>query len=158
MVRVKSARPAVTALRRHTGFWLRSVSNRVTQAFARKLLDSGVTAAEWVVLREMYDRDDDLSPSVLADRTEMTRGAASKLIDRLVAKKLVSRRERSGDRRYQDIELTPLGRRLLPALAATADRNDEEFFAPLSAEERGALVSTLKKLVHAHGLHKIPTR
>jgi DNA-binding MarR family transcriptional regulator len=153
VVRAESARRGVSALRNHTGFWLRSVSNRVTQAFAQKLLDSGVTA-EWIVLREMYDGDD-LSPSVLADRTEMTRGAASKLIDRLVAKKLVLRRERSDDRRYH-IELTSMGRRLLPALATTADRNDEEFFAPLSAEERGALVSTLKKFVHAHGPHKIP--
>ena len=152
----KAPGPEVSELRSHFGFWLRFVSNHVSRAFARKLLVSGVTAAEWVVLREMYDRPD-MSPGLLADLTGMTRGAASKLMDRLVARKLVTRRENADDRRYQDIELTPAGRRVVPVLAAIADRNDEEFFAPLSARERAALVSTLKKLVQAHGLRKIPT-
>jgi DNA-binding MarR family transcriptional regulator len=149
-------RAAVSELTSHTGFWLRFVSNHVSHAFARKLLDSSVTVAEWVILREMYEKHD-LSPSVLAERTGMTRGAASKLIERLVAKKMVVRQGRSDDRRYQDIELSPAGRRLVPGLAAIADHNDEDFFAPLSRTERAALVSILKKLVQAHGLHQVPT-
>ncbi len=152
------ARPVdkVSDLTSHTGFWLRFVSNHVSNAFMRRLLDSGVTAAEWVVLREMYD-EEEMAPSVLAEQTGMTRGAASKLIDRLVAKKLVSRRDRTDDRRYQDVALTAAGRRLVPKLAVIADRNDEEFFTPLSASEHKVLVATLKKLVQAHGLHRIPT-
>jgi DNA-binding MarR family transcriptional regulator len=115
-----------------------------------------VTAAEWVVLREMYD-EEEMSPSVLADKTGMTRGAASKLIDRLLSKRLVTRRDRTDDRRYQDIGLTAEGRRLVPKLALIADENDEEFFAALSAKEHKALVATLKKLVQAHGFDRIPT-
>lgn len=119
-------------------------------------MNSGVTGAEWVVLREMYDKDE-MSPSTLADLTGMTRGAASKLIDRLVGKKLVSRRDRTDDRRYQDIELTATGRRLVPTIAAIADQNDAEFFTVLSPKERAALIATLKKLVQAHGFDQIPT-
>src|SRR5271170_6180855 len=156
MKKERQPRIGVSALTSHTGFWLRFVSNHVSHAFMRKLMDSGVTAAEWVVLREMYDKEG-MSPSALADLTGMTRGAASKLIDRLVGKKLVSRRDRSDDRRYQDIELTAAGRRLVPTLAAIADQNDEEFFRALSTGERDALVATLKKLVQAHGLHQVPT-
>jgi hypothetical protein len=37
------------------------------------------------------------------------------------------------------------------------DENDKEFFSALSAKEHAALVATLKKLVQAHGLHRIPT-
>jgi DNA-binding MarR family transcriptional regulator len=122
----------------------------------RKLLNNGVTVAEWVVLREMYDKAE-MSPSVLADLTGMTRGAASKLVDRLVGKKLVLRRGRTDDRRYQDIELTAAGRLLVPTLEAIADQNDEEFFRALSTGERAALVATLKKLVQAHGLRQVPT-
>jgi DNA-binding MarR family transcriptional regulator len=147
----------VSELRSHIGFWLRFVSNHVSQAFARKLLSSGVTAAEWVVLREMYDQPG-MSPGLLADITGMSRGAASKLMDRLVAKKLVTRQGRTDDCRYQDIALTPAGRRLVPVLAGIADRNDDEFFEGLSARERAALVSTLKKLVQAHGLQKVPIK
>lgn len=146
----------VSELTSHTGFWLRFVSNQVSHTFMGKLIDSGVTVAEWVVLREMYDKEE-MSPSALADVTGITRGAASKLVERLVGKKLVSRRDRTDDRRYQDIALTVAGRRLVPSLAAIADENDKDFFSLLSGTEHAALVATLKKLVQAHGLHRMPT-
>jgi DNA-binding MarR family transcriptional regulator len=154
MSRTKGTTPS--DLKKHVGFWMRFVSNHVSQAFARKLLDSGVTVAEWVVLREMYDQET-IAPSVLAARTGMTRGGATKLVDRLVAKELATRQESSDDRRFQEIALTSAGRQLVPLLAALADQNDEEFFRPLSAREREALVATLKKLVQANGLHRLPT-
>jgi DNA-binding MarR family transcriptional regulator len=156
MTRANQAVKNISELKSHTGFWLRFVSNHVSHAFARRLLDQGVTVAEWVVLREMYDKSE-ISPSELADQTGMTRGAVSKLIDRLVAKKLVTRQDRRDDRRFQDVGLTSSARKLVPALTAIADRNDEEFFQPLRASERGALVSILKKLVRSHGLHTFPT-
>ena len=87
----------------------------------------------------------------------MTRGGVSKLVDRLVSKKLINRRERGDDRRFQSIALTTAGRRLIPRLAALADQNDEEFFHPLTTGERAALIATMKKLVQAHGLHTLPT-
>src|ERR1700735_5027003 len=92
--------PAVSDLKKHVGFWLRFVSNHVSHAFARRLLASGVTVAEWVVMREMFD-DEETSPGVLAERMGMTRGGVSNLVDRLVGKKLITRRERSDDRRFQ---------------------------------------------------------
>ncbi|MGA7243704.1 MAG: MarR family transcriptional regulator, partial [Terracidiphilus sp.] len=121
------------------------------------LQKSGVTVAEWVVLREMYDHDC-TAPSKIAELTGMTRGAASKLIDRLVKKRLIAREERSDDRRYQDIRLTDAGTQLVPALAAVADRNDHEFFAPLTAGERRELLTILKRLAQAHKLNKVPTQ
>ena len=148
--------PTVSDLKVHAGYWLRFVSNHVSHAFARKLLSSEVTVAEWVVMREMFD-DEETSPGVLAERIGMTRGGVSKLVDRLASKKLVTRRERNDDRRFQSIALTSAGRRLIPELAALADRNDEEFFHPLSAGERAALIATMKKLVQAHGLQTLPT-
>lgn len=155
MGKPRAPEAAIRDLKAHTGFWLRFVSNHVSHAFARKLLDSGVTVAEWVVLREMVERSD-LTPSAVADLTGLTRGAASKLVDRLVSKKLVSRQERDLDRRFQDIALTASARKLIPVISKLADQNDEEFFAPLTKEERLALAATLKKLVRAHGMHKIP--
>lgn len=143
-------------LRAHVGFWLRFVSNHVSHAFARRLDSSGVTVAEWVVLREMYEQEG-MTPGLVAQRTGMTKGAASKLVDRLTEKRLIARRERAQDRRYQDIALTPAGRKLVPVLAEIADDNDAHFFAPLAQSEREALLATMKKLVQAHGLSQFPT-
>jgi DNA-binding MarR family transcriptional regulator len=146
----------VSELKGHVGFWLRFVSNHVSQAFARRLLDSGVTVAEWVILREMFGTGS-VAPSLLAESTGLTRGAVSKLVDRLLHKKLLTREGREDDRRFQSIALTDTGRKLVPKLAALADENDAEFFSALSARERQLLMETLKKLVEANALTKLPT-
>lgn len=154
---MKTRAPKIASgLESHTGFWLRFVSNHVSHSFARKLANTGVTVAEWVILRELSDAGE-TSPSRLAASSGLTRGAVSKLVDRLLHKDLVSRAEADADRRFQDVKLTAAGRALVPRLAVLADRNDEEFFSHLSTKEREALVATLKKLVAANKLRKFPT-
>ena len=155
MARPKTDRIEASELTKHVGFWMRLVSNHVSYAFARKVEASGVTVAEWVVLREMYGRDT-TSPSAVAELTGLTRGAVSKLISRLLAKGLVTRKESIGDRRYQDIELTPAAIALVPRLAKLADKNDEEFFAGLSKPERSSLTALLQKIASEHQLTKVP--
>jgi DNA-binding MarR family transcriptional regulator len=142
-------------LHSHIGFWLRYVSNHVSQAFAQKLLVSGVTVAEWVILREMFERDG-TAPSDLAELTGLTRGAISKLADRLIAKKLLARTYAKDDRRYQTLALTAAGKHLVPSLSTIADENDEQFFAALTKKQRRRLVTTLKKLVQANQLSTLP--
>lgn len=149
------AKPKISPLEAHLGYWLRYVSNHVSHAFARKLEARGVTVAEWVVLRELYD-EEALAPSVVAERIGMTRGAVSKLADRLVAKALVARAAQGRDRRYQALSLTGPARALVPGLAALADSNDEEFFGHLAPAERAALAEAMKDIVRRLGLGSVP--
>src|SRR5690348_17127398 len=107
----------------HLGYWLRMVSNGVSRSFARKVEREGVTVAEWVFLRALFDVER-VAPSQLADAMGMTKGAISKLADRLLEKALIARRENPDDRRAQTLALTPAGRELVPRLAALADSND----------------------------------
>lgn len=154
---MKKSKLEPSDLTRHIGFWMRRVSNHVSHTFARRLKAHDVTVAEWVVLREMYaQRDNQTSPSHVAELTGLSRGAVSKLISRLLEKKLVTREESGHDRRYQDIELTPAGVELVPKLARLADENDEAFFSALSTAERAALTGVLKKLVEAHDIRSVP--
>ncbi len=148
--------PAVSPLDAHLGYWLRFVSNHVSHAFSRMLEARDVTVAEWVMLRALHDHPA-LAPSALADRLGMTRGAISKLADRLVAKSLVARTLDDGDRRYQALALTAEGRRLVPELCALADRNDADFFGHLAPVERDRLEAVLKDIVRRHGLRAVPT-
>lgn len=155
MPRTKSAEGEVSDLKIHIGFWLRLASNHVSHALARKLESSGVTVAEWVILRGMLG-EPAMPPSHMAKKTGLTRGAVSKLVDRLYVKKLATREESSHDRRYPEVSLTPAAKRLMPQLAALADENDEEFFSVLAAKEKDELLATLQKLVQANGLSKMP--
>ncbi len=145
----------VSGLEDHLGYWLRYVSNHVSAAFAYRLESRGTSVAEWVMLRELFEADG-TAPSMLADRMGMTRGAITKLADRLIARALVVRREGGGDRRFQSLALTPKGRTLVPVLAAFADENDEEFFGHLSRTERARLITAMKGIVRRRALDKLP--
>jgi DNA-binding MarR family transcriptional regulator len=146
----------VSPMEAHLGYWLRYVSNHVSHAFARKVAERGVTVAEWVVLREMLETDA-CAPSALAERLGMTRGAISKLADRLQAKALIARTAAKDDRRWQALALTPKGRALVPVLAALADANDAEFFGHLKPAERNHLMAAMKDIVRRGKLKTIPT-
>jgi DNA-binding MarR family transcriptional regulator len=142
-------------LEAHLGYWLRFVSNHVSHAFSRKLVAHGVTVAEWVFLRELYERDA-AAPSELAERLGMTRGAISKLADRLEAKTLVLRSADKLDRRYQALALTRSGRALVPKLSTAADRNDAEFFGHLKPAERAMIENVMKEIARRRDLRAIP--
>ena len=146
---------AVSDLEAHLGYWLRAVSNHVSHAFKARVETQGVTVAEWVVLRALFDGDG-IKPSDLATTLGMTRGAVSKLVDRLRAKDLVSVHRDVRDGRAQLITLRASGRRLVPKLAALADENDAEAFGHLDRDQRRLLLATLQQVVAHLGLRGAP--
>lgn len=148
----------VNHLKDHLGYHLRLISNEVSFSFARRLDEFDVTVAEWVILREMYSRNNTTSPSLVAEMTGLTRGAVSKLIDRLINKNLVHRAESADDRRYQEIKLTSKAIKLVPSLAKAADENDEFFFDVLSNAEKKSLIKILEKLQEHHKIKTNPIK
>ncbi|MBX3581577.1 MAG: MarR family transcriptional regulator [Rhizobiaceae bacterium] len=150
-----AVRTDVSDLSAHLGFWLRAVSNQVSQAFAAKLEAEGVTVAEWVMLRLLYEAEA-AAPSRLAEQMNMTRGGITKLVSRLVDRSLVLRRASPDDGRGQMLELTKAGTELVPKLAFLADSNDAEFFGSLSTADRQTLERLLKQIVRASGMPAMP--
>jgi DNA-binding MarR family transcriptional regulator len=148
-------RPVISSLTDHTGYWMRMVSNAVSQEFARKVTKEGVTVAEWVFMRALFDSEG-VAPTALSNRMGMTRGAISKLADRLAAKGLILRNESETDKRGQSLSLTSEGREKVPILARLADSNDAEYFGVLSEDERDALNRILRALVERRGLTTTP--
>jgi len=138
-------------LEAHLGYWLRFASNHVSLGLSQKLAARDVTLAEWVLLRTIHARDVG-APNRLARDLGMTKGAISKLVDRLAGKGLASKAAMTSDRRHQDVWLTPEGRALVPELAALADANDAEYFGHLSVAERETLEATLRDIVERRGL------
>jgi DNA-binding MarR family transcriptional regulator len=139
----------------HLGYWLRRVSNHVSGAFARALQTRHTSVAEWVMLRHLQERPG-ITSGELAEALALTRGAVSKVIDKLEAKNWITRSANPRDNRAQLLSLTRQGRRILPQLAEIADQNDQQFFDCLNADERSALRRLLGKLAEFHQIRNVP--
>jgi DNA-binding MarR family transcriptional regulator len=155
MNNVPSAKPVNPVLESHLGYWLRRVSNHVSGAFAKGLHDRNVSVAEWVALSQIDERPE-IRPAELADATRMTRGAISKVLDKLEEKNWVTRKTLEADNRGYSLFLTQQGHRALPELKAIADRNERRFFDCLDAKEKALLGSLLRKLTSANDIRDIP--
>lgn len=142
-------------LETHLGYWLRRISNHVSGTFARALQDRQFTVAEWVALRQLYDHSD-IASAELATRLGMTRGAISKVLDKLEAKGLIERVTRPEDKRSQRLSLTLQGQRILPELAELADHNDQYFFSCLSTAEQEQLARLMRKISQVHQWNDVP--
>ena len=147
-------RVAVSELEDHLGFWLRFVSNHVFERFRSEVEAAGVTVSQWVALRRLYSGD--ASPTELTETLGMTKGAVSKLVERLHDRGLITRSAVEGDRRAQRLELTSEGRKLVPRLARLADENDALFFGHLSRKARAQLKELMVEIVRKHQLRDVP--
>jgi DNA-binding MarR family transcriptional regulator len=87
----------------------------------------------------------------------MTKGAITKLAQRLIDKGLVMRAANPADGRAQTLALTSRGRSLVPKLASIADENDAAFFGDLSPRARAELEGVMKKIIGRRGLKDVPT-
>jgi DNA-binding MarR family transcriptional regulator len=146
----------LSQLEDHLGYLLRRVSNAVSNAFARALQEKHTSVAEWVLLRELHERGQ-TGPGELADSLGLTRGAVSKIVDKLDAKGWIQTEAKEGDSRFRLLSLTRAGRRSLPVLAEIADQNDALYFDCLSAEEKSVLQELLTKLADHNRIHDVPT-
>lgn len=140
---------------RHIGYWMRRVSAHVQGASARALQTRHTSIAEWVVLCLVLEQPG-ITPGELAESLTMTRGAVSKIIDKLEAKNWVARSAKPGDGRVSLISLTQRGAQIIPRLAEILDQHERKIFDSLAVDEKAALRRLLKKLAEIHHTKKIP--
>jgi MarR family 2-MHQ and catechol resistance regulon transcriptional repressor len=87
-----------------------------------------------------------LPVNTIGSKVWLTAGSISVAVDRLLAKKLVSRKESAEDRRVRIVELTAKGRELISRVFAEHAVVMENAAGGLSGREREELVEMLKKL------------
>jgi DNA-binding MarR family transcriptional regulator len=103
--------------------------------------DADLTLPQIIILGML--QQDPQTVSRLSEMIKLTPGAVSRLVDRMVRKGLVSRKEGDGDRRQKMLSLTPAGRRL----RGRVERASTGSFAAALSELDSALAIELKNVL-----------
>lgn len=136
----------LSQLEDHIGYWLRCLSNFVSSSFETKLKKYGISVAQWVVLRIIYDYDG-ISLQRVADIASVDKSTISRIVEKLVKAGLLFAKE-GKNRRTIALSLSQEGIHLVPILAAEADKNDHAFFGTLSMEEKKDLLKMIHRILN----------
>lgn len=145
------ARPSPQQLRA----WRNSLTafSKVIAQLERELRAEGDLALDWYeVLLLLRESKDGLRMHELADAQLLSRSAATRLVDRMVAAGLVQRRTAEQDRRGTFVELTPEGLATLRRTAPIHLRGIEHHFSRhLSDEDAAVIAAVMGKIAAALG-------
>ena len=132
---------------------LRSL-RRITRAIdlhSRKLANTfGLTGPQLVCLRALARRGA-VTPSVLAREVSLSQGTVTGILDRLVARQLVTRERNPADRRQVTVTLTDSGRQLVDSAPSPLQERFVEHLSRLEAAEQERIRRTLDRVVDMMG-------
>jgi DNA-binding MarR family transcriptional regulator len=117
------------------GFLLRLLEARYDVLYQDLTGQSDVTPRQFGVLIALY-QNGPLTPSALADRISCDRNTLSEMLKRMTARKLISKRSNSEDRRSIQVQITAKGEEALLAVVPAAAELQNTMLAPLSREDR----------------------
>jgi DNA-binding MarR family transcriptional regulator len=134
-------------------FWQASVGSliaatrrRIKQEAWRRLRSYRITPPQFGVLL-ILQHEEDLSLSTLAEHMGIDAPTSCRIVSNLVKRKLIRTEHDAEDRRRFHIKLTSAGAKLAKELYDLKAQIEEEILRGLSADERAALVSGLKKII-----------
>src|ERR671931_1542359 len=133
---------SVTFLLKRLGF---AAKERATEAYER----TGLHPYHYAVLLVLDEGQRDTQGSI-ADALGYDRGQLVGLLDELEERGLVERKRDPKDRRRHLVRMTSDGKRALRQLRALSRRLEDEFLAPLSAQQRDDLHTLLLRLAEVH--------
>lgn len=128
----------LAAPKHRVGRLLIQVARELRTLVDRQVEPLGLTMQQAELLVWTYRRRD-TSPTQLTELLLTDDAGVSRLIDRLEAKGLITRRTQARDRRSRALQLTPAGRALATRLLRFAARGNEKILAGLSARETAEL-------------------
>lgn len=123
---------------------MRGSSDRMYALIAE--LDISITQMK--TLHVLADNGSEVSVKVLADRLGLSLPGASRIVDALLRRGWVERREDPDDRRMKRVRITTEGRTVLDRIEAARLAGLEEYAASLTPEQRTRLSSALSDLPH----------
>ncbi len=127
-------------------YWINRLSALSRREVSKRFAAAGhkISPEEWAILLVLWSRGPQ-TPGVLSDQTIKDRTTVTRLIDGMVRKGVVARKENPDDRRRSDISLTPMGAGLQSELVPIAMGFTLEATKDVPPEDIETTVRTLRR-------------
>lgn len=127
------------------GFWLRLAQQTAFETFHRAMGPLGLTPGRLGVLL-LLEANPGMRQSVLAEALRVKPSNLTVLLASLEQEGLIRRAEDAANRRANLLQLTPAGRALLKRAKLQEAMVEAQLAAPLTVEERSAVLNALRRL------------
>jgi DNA-binding MarR family transcriptional regulator len=130
------------------GFLLRLLDARYDGLYQNLTRQNDITPRQFGVLMALY-QDGPLTPSVLAERISSDRNTLSEMLKRMIARKLISKKDNAEDRRSIQVQITAKGEAALLKVIPAAAKLQDLMLAPLTKEDRAHFLKCMLAIAKA---------
>lgn len=133
------------------GFLLRLLESRYDVLYQNLTRQNDITPRQFGVLMALY-QEGPLTPSVLAERISSDRNTLSEMLKRMVARKLISKKNNAQDRRSIQVQITAKGEAALLSVIPAAAKLQDVMLSPLRKEDRAHFLKCMLAIAKASPL------
>ncbi|MGR0321122.1 MarR family winged helix-turn-helix transcriptional regulator [Agromyces sp. ZXT2-3] len=126
---------------------VQGLSRKLDQWYARQLADLGITAGEWAVVATLAKDGGALTPSQLADLTNVAPSSMTHRLDKLVERGFVERTPDAENRTRILVKLTEPGWEFFSLAIRGSDVVESDVLQDLGDAERGELARLLEVVI-----------
>jgi len=126
---------------------VQSLNRKLDQWYARQLADLDVTAGEWGVVTALVKAKEPLTPSQLADLSNVAPSSMTHRLDKLAQRGLVERMQDPGNRTRVFVSLTEEGRQLFNLAIKGSSVVETDVLQDLSSPEMKELARLLEVVI-----------
>ena len=128
------------------GFYLRTAHEAAFRAFLKRVGDSNTPPPWRMAILVLIDANPGLTQVALARATRRDTSSLTPALDDLCQRGLVTRIRQVSDRRSYALKLTPLGKKAMRQLKASAEAHERELDRLVGKEQRVQFIQTLKRI------------
>lgn len=126
---------------------VQSLNRKLDQWYARQLADLDIAAGEWGVVTALAKAGEPLTPSQLADLSNVAPSSMTHRLDKLAERGLVERTPDASNRTRILVSLTDEGWQLFSLAIRGSDVMESDVLQDLSDAERGELARLLEVVI-----------
>lgn len=126
---------------------VQSLTKKLDQWYVRQLADLDMTAGEWAVVTSLAKAGEPLTPSQLADLTNVAPSSMTHRLDKLAGRGLIERTPDDTNRTRVFVSLTEEGWQLFSLAIRGSDVVESDVLQDLSDQERGELARLLEVVI-----------